>query len=359
VSPNFHRHAVAAFIEPILAEHDRAQVEAVLFGEVRWMDDVTGRLQKSARGFHNTCGMTDDQVAELIRSEKIDLLIDLAGHTNHNRLAVFGQRPAAVQATYLGYPNTTGLKSIDYRFTDALVDPPGSESLYTEKLVRLSPVFCCYQPPGDAPEVNSLPVKQTGRLTFGSLHNLAKLNGDVLNLWSRVIQAVPGSRLLVYRDTLQAASQERLRREFASRGLDETRLELRGRLSEGQRYLSVYQEIDISLDTFPWGGHTTACESLWMGVPVITLLGNRAAGRMVASVLSSLGLSQWTAATADEYVQLAAQLAGDLDRLADWRNKLRQIMRDSPLCDARQFTRKLEWAFKSISDAARLQTPKL
>lgn len=349
MSPDFRRHAVAAFIEPMLNQHDPAQVEAILFAEIRWPDDVTERLQGIAQGWHNTCGLNDAQLVDLIRSEQIDILVDLAGHTNHNRLTALKLRSAAVQVSYLGYPNTTGVKGVDYRLTDWIVDPAGAESLYTEKLVRLSPTFCCYQPSMEAPEIGPLPAKASGRITFGSMHNLAKLNGDVLDLWARVLQAAPGSRLLVYRDTLQESSRERLRREFAARGLDESRVELRGVLPEGECYWSVYHEIDIALDAFPWSGHTTACESLWMGVPIISLCGNRAAGRMVASVLSSLGLSQWSVDSSAEYVRAAVALASDVERLAAWRKQLRQTMKDSPLCDARRFTRGLEEAYRSMN----------
>jgi protein O-GlcNAc transferase len=348
MSPDFRRHAVEAFIEPVLAQHDPAQVEAILFAEVRWPDDVTERLRGIARGWHNTCGLTDAQFAELIRSEKIDILVDLAGHTNHNRLPVLNLRPAAVQVSYLGYPNTTGLASVDFRLTDAMVDPAGAEPLYTEKLVRLSPTFCCYQPSAEAPKVSPLPAQASGRITFGSMHNLVKLNSDVLDLWARLIQAAPGSRLLVFRDTLQDSTLQRLRQEFASRGLGEDRVELRGTLAPGERHWSVYREIDISLDAFPWSGHTTACESLWMGVPVISLRGDRAAGRMVTSVLSCLGLDPWSVADRDEYVDAAIRLAGDVEQLARWRSRLRELMLGSPLCDAKRFTRGLEEAYRGM-----------
>jgi predicted O-linked N-acetylglucosamine transferase (SPINDLY family) len=250
--------------------------------------------------------------------------------------------------TYLGYPNTTGLSAIDYQLTDAVIDPPGDEKFHSEELVRLPGSFCCYAPPADAPEVAPAPAKQKGYVTFGSLHNLAKLNGSVLDVWAAVLRAVPTARLLIFRHTLTAGTREELRRQLVQRGVAAERLELRSQTDAGQSFLHVYQAIDISLDSFPWCGHTTACEGLFMGVPMLTLYGARRAGRMVASVLKSVGLPEFTAETPQQFVARGAEWAGVIDRLAELRQGLRGRLLASPLCDGKGFTHGLEEAYRAM-----------
>src|SRR3989338_7777659 len=254
--------------------------------------------------------LNDERAANMIREDAIDILVDMAGHTGGSRLMVFARKPAPIQVTWLGYPNTTGLPAVDYRLTDSISDPPDERALYTEKLIRLPGAFFCYAPPADAPAVTALPARARGVVTFGSLNTLAKLNDQVIDLWCEVLHANPASRLLVYRNTLKGAVKGRFAAKFAARGIGGERLQLRSDLPPGQGYLDIYGEIDIALDTFPWSGHTTSCEALWMGVPVITLYGKSHVEQMRAG--------------------------------------LRARMASSPLCDGHAFARKIEAAYREI-----------
>lgn len=348
VSPDLRLHPVAYFLEPILKHHDRERVQAFCYSDTAVPDAMSSQLQSLAHAWRPTYGLTDAQVADLVRHDGIDILVDLAGHTANHRLGVFARKPAPVQVTYLGYPNTTGLSAIDYLLTDAVTDPPGAPVWSTEALVRLPSGFCCYGPPDDAPEVTPLPAQRTGVVTFGALHKIPKLNPGVLDLWSDLLLAVPSAQLLLYRNHLQGGPREMILAHFDRRGIDRDRLDLRHALDGGGSHLRAYHEIDVSLDVFPWCGHTTACESLWMGVPIITLAGDRHASRMTASVTTSLGMPELIARTREEYIEIARALSADVDRLAETRAGLRERMRGSRLCDGRAFTRELEGAFHDM-----------
>ncbi|HEX4149121.1 MAG TPA: tetratricopeptide repeat protein, partial [Pirellulales bacterium] len=344
ISADFRRHPVGSFIMPVLTHGDRGRVTTILLADVHVPDAMTKRFQSLAGEWHNTTGMSTGQLAALVRQQRIDILVDLGGHTSGNRLAVFGRKPAPVQVSYIGYPTTTGLSTIDYQVTDAVVDHPGDEQFYSESLVRLPGGFSCYTPLDDAPEVNPLPAAGAGHVTFGALHNLAKLNSQVLALWARVIRQVPGSRLIVARDVLTGGIARLIGDQLMAGGLQSDQFELRHEFPGG--HLALYREIDIALDAFPWSGHTTACEAMWMGVPTVSLVGNRHAGRMVASVFQQIGLENWLAADADAYVAIAQRAAGDLPSLAALRGSLRQRMAASPLCDAGRFVGELEDAYR-------------
>jgi protein O-GlcNAc transferase len=307
VSPDLRWHILAWFLEPILRHHDPKHVQVIAYAEVPVPDETTARLQSLCHGWRRTCGLTDAQVADLVRADGIDILVDLAGHTAGNRLGVFARKPAPIQATYLGYPTTTGLTSIDYRLTDSIADPPGEPMRHTEKLLRLPSGFCCYLPHPEAPAVTPLPALSAGHTTFGSMHSPAKLNETVIDLWCQILHMVPSARLLIIRHTLRGKTQEHFARQFAARGIPEHRVEFRHAAGPGQTHLHLYSEIDLSLDTFPWSGHGTACESLWMGVPVLTLRGSVHAGRMVASVLHQLGLKDLIADSLAQYLEKAVQ----------------------------------------------------
>ena len=348
VSPNLRTHPVASFLEPILAHHDRLRFDVVCYADAPSPDAVTTRLQSLEHGWRTIHGMSDAQVVELVRGDGIDILVDLAGHTANNRLVVFARRPAPVQVTYLGYPNTTGLTTVNVLLTDAVVDPPGLASWSTERLQRLPAGFCVFEPPAYAPDVAESPCGRDGGVTFGSLHKPSKLNPGVLDLWSNVLHAVPASRLLLARNTLKGSRAAQLLAEFQARGIDPARVAIRHALEGVGPHLRVYHDIDISLDVFPWCGHTTACESLWMGVPIVTLLGGRHAGRMTASVLTSLGLTDLIADSPAHYLDLATRWAADPARLAHLRSTLRTRMRSSRLCDGRQWTRSLEVAYREL-----------
>jgi predicted O-linked N-acetylglucosamine transferase (SPINDLY family) len=322
-------------------------VEAVCYADVVVSDAMTERLRSLAAGWRVTCGRSDAEVARLVREDGIDVLVDLAGHTG-GRLGVFARRPAPVQVAYLGYPATTGLTAIQYRLTDAVADPPEEVRCHTEELERLPGCFCCYAPPADAPAVSPLPARSRGHVTFASLHKLAKLNGRVLDLWCGLLRAVPAARLLVFRDSLRGSARDDLRKRFEGRGVSEDRVMFAHEVEGGGSYLDVYSQVDVLLDALPWGGHATACEALWMGVPVASIRGDRHAGRMVASVLSYVGLGEMVAEKPEEFVGIAAGLAGDVDLLAALRSGLRERVRSSSLCDGAAFTRGLEEAYRQV-----------
>ena len=347
VSPDFRSHAVTTFFRPILSNHDRQQFQVFAYANVEAPDAVTAELRGRADEWRDIVGMSDEAVAELVRRDGIDILIDLAGHTKQNRLPVFGRRPAPVQATYLGYPNTTGLRAIQYRITDAVCDPPGESVRHTEELIRLPGGFSCYSPPAGAPPVQPPHDDPNAPVTFGSLHKASRLNEDVIDLWSELLLRTPNARLLLLRHELYGGTRQRVMNLFARRGLDESRVRITNVLPPGG-HLAAYHGIDISLDTFPWSGHTTACESMWMGVPVVTLFGDRHAGRMVSSVLTQLRLSELIARTPQHYVEIGSSLAQDTPRLRELRSTLRERMAASPLCDGPGRTHELETAYREM-----------
>jgi len=346
VSPDFRFHPVTRYFEPVLASHDPQQVEVFCYAQGSFSDAVTSRLQKLAPNWRWTSRLTDAQVAERIRGDKIDILVDLAGHTANSRLCVFAHKPAPVQATWLGYLNTTGLTSVDYRLTDDVLDPPGQPVRDTEELVRLPGGMCCFAPPVDAPAVTPLPALGRGHLTFGSLHSLFKLNSRVFDLWSEVLKAVPTARLLMFRHTLTGTAHEYVHRQFTDRGIAGERLDLR-KGSSAPGNLGIFGEIDLTLDAFPCTGGVTTCESLWMGVPVVSLRGLRPAARNSAALLTRVGMADWVALTPEQYVALAVRHASDLDRLAQLRAQLRDRVRTT-LCDAKSFTQMLEEAYRTM-----------
>ncbi len=346
LSPDFRLHAVSYFLEPILAHHNRQQVESFCYADVAVPDTMTRHLQGLAQQWRNTVSLPHEALVNLIRQDRIDILIDLNGHVGNNRLAVFARKPAPIQVGYLGYPATTGLPTIDYRLVDAVTDPPNEPSHYSEELVRLKGAFCCYLGPPHLQVETSLPANKNGAVTFGSLHKLEKLNDAVLDLWCQILKDAPGARLLLARDILKGKIADKLHRRFRQRGLEDSRIVIRQADAFSLQHMRLYEEIDVALDSFPWSGHTTACEALWMGVPVVTLRGRRFAGRMVASVLTCLRLTDLIAETPEEYRRLAVQLANDLPRLAELRGRLRPMMMQSTLCDGAAFTRGLEEAYR-------------
>jgi predicted O-linked N-acetylglucosamine transferase (SPINDLY family) len=347
ISPDFRAHPLCSYFEPVLANHDREQFQVFCYAEVAAPDHFTERLQKLVSGWYWTCNKADADVAQRIRDDGIDILVDLAGHTANNRLGVLAHKPAPVQATWLGYLNTTGLTTVDYRLTDDVLDPLGKTAVRdTEQLWRLPNGMCCFEVLVEAPELTPLPALDRGYVTFGSVHNLFKLNPFVFDLWSRVLDAVPTAHLLVFRDMMTESCQAYLRRQFQERGINSNRLELRRGLS-GSGYLGIFNEIDISLDTFPCTGGVTTCESLWMGVPVLTLCGVRPVSRNSAALLTRVGLHDWIANTPEQYAAIAASWARNLNELARLRLELRERTW-ARLCDAKRFTRELEHAYRAM-----------
>ncbi|MGA2325873.1 MAG: tetratricopeptide repeat protein [Bryobacteraceae bacterium] len=355
LSPDFREHPVGVFVEPVVRAHDRAAFEIHLFSNVGRPDAATLRFQAMADGWHDIRGLADEEAAQLIRGQEIDILVDLAGHTSENRLPLFARRPAPIQVTYCGYPNTTGLEAIQYRLTDQWADPPGlTEHLYTEKLVRLPRGFLCYAPPAGAPEVGDLPARKTGRVTFGSFNALPKVRPACVAVWSEILRRVPESRLILKSKGLaDPEARQRIHALFAGQGIAEPRVELALTLPSHAHHLELYNSIDIALDTFPYHGTTTTCEALWMGVPVAVLAGATHVSRVGVSLLERLGLAYLVADSPEAYIDRAVALAGDLDCLASLRRGLRRRMRGSPLTDAIRFTRDLEDAYRRIWEERR------
>lgn len=348
VSADLRAHPVGSFMEPVLSHHDRERFEVFVFHNHPVEDAVSKRLQAHVDHWHNIAGMTDDQARALIMGKSIDILTDLSGHTFRNRLMLFAKRSAPVQATWLGGPATTGLTSMDYFITDEIADPLDQKDYFSEALAYLPGGFSCFKPSDDAPDVAALPQKKRGFVTFGSLNSLNKINRNVMDLWAALLRKTPDARLLIFRNSLNGKVRSELRQAFVSRGVHPDSLDMRGEEIEKQSYLNIYNEIDVLLDTFPWSGHTTACESLWMGVPVVTLRSDRHAGRTVASVLHQVGLSQLVADSAREYLATSSHLAGDPDTLDSLRRSLRATMQASTLCNSASFTRNLESLFQDM-----------
>ncbi len=350
VSGDFRNHPVAAFIAPLLAAHDRADVQVFAYADVPRPDAVSQRLSGLADRWTSIVGVSNEILAEHIRAAKIDILIDLGGHTAGERLGLFALRPAPIQATWIGYPNTTGLSSIDYRLVDAVTDPPGAaDALASETLVRLEDGFLCYEPSADAPEPAPPPCLARGYVTFGSFNFPTKLSDGVLAAWAAILTRTPTARLLLKGGyEADPGARANVVSRLAASGVAEDRIAFLPWTATTAEHLARYGEIDIALDTFPYNGTTTTCETLWMGVPVVALLGDRHAARVSASLLARVGLDDLIAADVETYVEIATRLAGDPDRLAEIRRTLRPRMAASPLCDGPAFARKLEAAYRTM-----------
>jgi protein O-GlcNAc transferase len=350
LSPDFREHSTGYFVEGLLAGHDRGAVEVFCYSSGRAADGVTARLKEHFACFRNVVGMSDRSAAELIRRDGIDVLVDLAGHTGENRLLILAYKAAPVQVTYLGYPNTTGMTAIAYRLTDALADPPGEGvERYSEKLVRLPGSFLCYRPVEDAPEAGEPPAARQGSVTFGCFNAQAKINLPLVEQWSRILRRVARSSLIVKNASLaDGATRDRLAGMFGVCGVGVERLELLGRTATPAQHLAVYRRVDIALDTFPYHGTTTTCEALWMGVPVVTLAGAVHRSRVGVSLLRSVGLPELVAGSWDEYVEIAAGLAGDRGRLVELRAGMRERMRESRLMDGAGLAREVEGAYRDM-----------
>jgi predicted O-linked N-acetylglucosamine transferase (SPINDLY family) len=350
VSPDFRLHAVSFFLEPLIDQHDRDYFEVYCYSDVACPDDITTRFMMSADVWIDCTSCTHDELAERIRWDKIDILVDLAGHTRGNRLPVFAKKPAPVQIAWLGYPNTTGLHTMDYRITDSIADPPGeADRMHSEKLIRLPDGFICYSAPLGVPEVSALPARSNGFVTFGSLNNLSKVSNQVVLAWSTVLNRVPRSRLVLKHISFcDPVLAKRTRDLFCCHGIAAERIDTLPTRAAFNEHLALYQDIDIALDTFPYNGTTTTCEALWMGVPVITLRGDRHAARVGASILTQVGLSEVVAETIGEYIEQAVKLSADNDYLGTLRSTLRERMETSPLCDAQRFTQNFESVLKII-----------
>jgi len=346
LSPDFRNHPAADFVAPVLEAHDRHQFEVVCYSDVARPDRYTKRLMTKVDRWVTIYGKDDADVAERIRSDGIDILVEAAGHFADNRLMVFAAKPAPVQVgRWLGYPNTTGLAAIDYRITDAVLDPEGADRFYSEELIRL-PYSFCWRTRFEAGPVQSPPVKRTGYITFGSFNKLNKMTPEVIKLWARLLGTVPSSRLFLVASALVNPSVgERVARLFADAGVGRDRLVLMPTVTSPD-HLALYHQVDIALDPFPYNGNTTSCEALWMGVPVVTLSGDRHASRVGVRLLTLIDLPELIAETEDGYVAIAAALARDVERLEALRAGMRERLGTSPVCDIEAMTRAVETAYR-------------
>ena len=303
---------------------------------------VSGRLPIPGA----TQGSSHEQLAQHIRDDHIDILVDLALHMPHNRLLVLARKPAPVQLTFAGYPGTTGLAAIDYRLTDPYLDPPGLfDRCYSEESVRLPEAFWCYDPLASQPAVNPLPALERGRVTFGCLNNFCKINAPVLRLWARILKAVDRSRLAIL--AADGTHRQQALNFLQAEGVTPDRVAFFGPQPR-PAYLQLYHRIDLGLDTFPYNGHTTSLDAFWMGVPVVTLAGPTVVGRAGLCQLRNLDLPELIGESAEQFVEIAVRLAGDLPRLSLLRATLRERMQASPLMDASRFARNIEAAYRAM-----------
>jgi predicted O-linked N-acetylglucosamine transferase (SPINDLY family) len=347
VSPDFRDHVVGRNLLPLFHQHDHRQFEITCYAQVYRPDAVTSQFQQNSDCWRNIVGLSDEQVAEQIRQDRIDLLVDLTLHTGSNRLLVFARKPAPVQLTFAGYPGSTGLSAIDYRLSDPYLDPRGmDESVYSEQTFRLPDSFWCYDPLGcrDIP-VNSLPALEAGVITFGCLSNFCKINDSVLALWAQVLRQVEGSRLLLLAPL--GSHRQRTVDQLCQRGIDPERIEFVPPQTRRQ-YLELYHRVDLGLDSFPYNGHTTSLDSFWMSVPVVSLVGRTAVSRGGSSILSNIGLPELVARSEEEYMRIAVKLGQDIPRLSNFRSTLRRRMEQSPLMDAPKFACDIEAAYRRM-----------
>lgn len=350
VSADFRDHAVATFLEPLLAHLDRSRFFVVGYSDVRVPDAVTARLQACCELWRPMYGAPDPAWAAQVVADRIDILVDLGGHTAGSRLRAFARRPAPVQVSWLGYPNTTGLPEMDWRITDAIADPVGeAEALHTERLARLPAGAWCFRPHAETPAVSARDPDLAKPIVFGCFNVPRKFDDEQLRNWAAVLAAVPDSRLLLKAEPfgdhgVKAATLERL----AAAGIDPSRVDFAAYLPTRAEHLACYGRIDVALDTYPYGGTTTTCEALHMGVPVVTLAGRTHASRVGQSLLTRIGRSAWVAHDGREFVRIAAGLAKDRPGLDRLRSSLRAEMQASPLMDEPAFAQAMGSAFESM-----------
>jgi predicted O-linked N-acetylglucosamine transferase (SPINDLY family) len=348
VSGDFCVHPVAQFVQPLVERHDRSGFEVYCYSVGTRVDALTRALMSRADAWRDASTLTDAQLADAVYADRIDILVDLSGHSGASRLGVFARQPARVQVAWLGYLHTTGLTRIQYRLCDRHTDPEGSaERLHTEKLARLPHTQWCYRPLLEADAPAAPPCARSGRVTFGSFNQVAKLSRASRRLWSEILRQLPEAQLLLL-GIPEGAARDELLNGFRENGIDAGRLVVMPHLPVDE-YLRSYAAVDIALDTTPYSGGTTTCDTLWMGVPVVTLAGERSASRSAASILHTLGLQDWMARSPEEYVAIAVRAAHAPDILASLRATLRRRMRASPLMDEVQFARALEETYRRLA----------
>ena len=349
-SPDLRRHSIVHFFLPLLSHHDRAEFEVFLYSDTPSPDAVTARLRQLAEHWRDLRPLTEADAIRMIVTDDLDLLVDLSGLFGATRPRIFAARPAPRQGHLLGYHGSPGLSSLDFRITDALSDPPGTEAESAETLVRLPHGFHCFDPLVAPIPEGEPPCVANGHVTFGSCNNLTKINSEVVALWARVLHAVPRSRLLLKAIQLHDRElRDAVAGRFATHGIPPERLEILPGEAAPEDHLATYRRIDIALDPFPCNGVTTTCEALWMGVPVLTLPGARHSARVASSLLSQIGLHEGIASSPDDYVRHAVDLAADPARLAIWRRSLRDRLAASPLGNPADYARRIEDAFRQLA----------
>jgi predicted O-linked N-acetylglucosamine transferase (SPINDLY family) len=330
---------------PLMVQHDRRQFQSFCYADITQPDGVTNILRTHAFAWRDIHGINDDAAAAQIRQDRIDILVDLMLHLGENRPLIFARKPAPVQLSYLAYCGTSGLSAIDYRFTDAFLDPLGkADTEYSEQSLRLRS-YWCYKPLGNVPAIVDPPCIKTGRITFGCLNNFAKVSDPCLAVWAELLRRVPNSRLILLTPT--GSPRTRLAERWVKENLDPNRLEFVDIVPLAD-YFARYQTIDIVLDPFPYGGGTTTCDALWMGVPVVTLNGPTAVGRGGVTLLGQIKLTEFIATNAEQYLTIARHLAADPARLKTLRYSLRARLHGSPLMDAPAFARDVEQHYRTI-----------
>lgn len=351
VSHDFRHHSVAYFLLSFLPYLDPEKCHVTAYSTSALVDEITESLGKHMDQWVECAALSDRAVADRISGDDIDVLFDLGGHTRNARLGIFAYRLAPVQVSWIGYPNTTGLDTIDYRLTDDLADPVGkADQFYTEQLWRLPGCFLSYSPPSMAPDVSPPPSAAGGAITFGSFNARVKIGEECIALWAAVLLAVPGSRLLLksINGVQEPGARKRLIDQFVERGIAAERVQVFPSTLTTAEHLAHYALVDIALDSFPYHGTTTTCEALWMGVPVVTLAGDRHASRVGASLLEHSGFPDWIAHTTGEFVAIAAGLAGDRHALQTLRTRLREAFSESPVLDGRSMAIRFQEAVDSM-----------
>ncbi|MEP6673290.1 MAG: tetratricopeptide repeat protein [Chthoniobacter sp.] len=366
VSPDFREHVVGRNVVPLFQFHDRENFEILCYSGTVHTDAVTAEIRQHAHQWRSTVGLTDEQFAEMIRQDGVDILVDLTQHMAGNRLAAFARKPAPVQVSFAGYPETTGVEAIEYRISDRYLEEKmedgksrvgsplrtansdrqsAAKSEAAEEEVFLIDSFWCYDPCGMEVEVNALPAQENGWVTFGSLNSIRKINEPVLKLWARVLVEVADSRLVLM--SPPGSCGQRIIRILEGEGVAAHRVDFVERCPR-RAYLELHHRLDLVLDPFPYGGHTTSLDALWMGVPVVSLAGRRSVSRAGLSILTNLGLAELVADSEEAYGGIAVELAGNLSRLAHLRATLRSRMEGSALMDAPRFARNIEAAYRSM-----------
>lgn len=348
VSADLRVHPVGFFLERVLAAHDKSQVEAVLYDDTQFPDAQTERLRGLSAGWRSIAGKPDAEAARLIAADRIDILVDLAGHTGSNRLVLFGRRAAPVQASWLGYFGTTGVAAMDYVIADGVVLPVGDEAVFTETPVRLASPYLCWSPPAEDVAAGPFPSLGGAPVTFGCFNNRAKVTAEVVAVWAKIMGRVENSRLFLKSWSLgDPGNRAGLIEAFGAHGIAAGRLIFEG-LSPRAEGLEAYNRVDIALDPFPFGGCTTTADTLWMGAPLVACKGTRWSGRMSETILSSVGLHDWVAPDLDAYVEMAVRAANGLAALSDLRAGLRARVAASPFCDGPRFARDIEAAYRAM-----------